>query len=227
MLWLIGIRILRHVVTLQFRRRRRLGWLLLAVRCCRGAVVRRWLTSFQSRTSWRSAVLTRSDRAGSGGTRVGKPQQPALNSLKFRTANYVFLVLREPRSQRQRGSATVRRRGVCCESARDETRLLLVLGFELLKHRRHCARIVTRGIHVLDAEFVSLFLSAPAELHEDTEQTDTRGVLVNQTRNSAEENRCAKGRVFKQARLGASIFLGGIPGLIYQNTAGIGLLGIF
>src|SRR5207342_129081 len=27
--------------------------------------------------------------------------------------------------------------------------------------------------------------------------------------------------------LGGSIFLGGIPGLIYQNTAGIGLLGIF
>jgi predicted Zn-dependent protease len=29
------------------------------------------------------------------------------------------------------------------------------------------------------------------------------------------------------AALGASIFLGGIPGMIYQNTAGLGLLGLF
>jgi predicted Zn-dependent protease len=34
-------------------------------------------------------------------------------------------------------------------------------------------------------------------------------------------------RLLEYAALGASIFLGGIPGMIYQNTAGIGLLGIF
>ena len=37
----------------------------------------------------------------------------------------------------------------------------------------------------------------------------------------------AKMNLLEYAALGASIFLGGIPGLIYQNTAGIGLLGIF
>ena len=37
----------------------------------------------------------------------------------------------------------------------------------------------------------------------------------------------AKMNLLEYAALGASIFLGGIPGLIYQNTAGIGLLGVF
>lgn len=37
----------------------------------------------------------------------------------------------------------------------------------------------------------------------------------------------AKASLLEYAALGGSIFLGGIPGLIYQNTAGIGLLGIF
>ncbi len=37
----------------------------------------------------------------------------------------------------------------------------------------------------------------------------------------------AKGTLLEYAALGASIFLGGIPGLIYQNTAGLGLLGVF
>ena len=37
----------------------------------------------------------------------------------------------------------------------------------------------------------------------------------------------AKASLLEYMALGASIFLGGIPGLIYQNTAGIGLLGIF
>lgn len=37
----------------------------------------------------------------------------------------------------------------------------------------------------------------------------------------------AKMSLLEYAALGGSIFLGGIPGLIYQNTAGIGLLGIF
>ena len=37
----------------------------------------------------------------------------------------------------------------------------------------------------------------------------------------------AKASLLEYAALGASIFLGGIPGMIYQNTAGIGLLGIF
>ena len=36
-----------------------------------------------------------------------------------------------------------------------------------------------------------------------------------------------KANLLEYAALGASIFLGGIPGMIYQNTAGIGLLGIF
>jgi beta-barrel assembly-enhancing protease len=37
----------------------------------------------------------------------------------------------------------------------------------------------------------------------------------------------AKASLLEYAAIGASIFLGGIPGMIYQNTAGIGLLGIF
>jgi beta-barrel assembly-enhancing protease len=37
----------------------------------------------------------------------------------------------------------------------------------------------------------------------------------------------AKASLLEYAAIGGSIFLGGIPGLIYQNTAGIGLLGIF
>jgi len=36
-----------------------------------------------------------------------------------------------------------------------------------------------------------------------------------------------KASLLEYAALGTSIFLGGIPGMIYQNTAGIGLLGIF
>jgi predicted Zn-dependent protease len=36
-----------------------------------------------------------------------------------------------------------------------------------------------------------------------------------------------KGTLLEYLALGGSIFLGGIPGLIYQNTAGLGLLGIF
>jgi len=36
-----------------------------------------------------------------------------------------------------------------------------------------------------------------------------------------------KATLLEYAALGGSIFLGGIPGMIYQNTAGIGLLGIF
>jgi predicted Zn-dependent protease len=37
----------------------------------------------------------------------------------------------------------------------------------------------------------------------------------------------AKMNLLEYAALGASIFLGGIPGMIYQNTAGFGLLGVF
>jgi predicted Zn-dependent protease len=37
----------------------------------------------------------------------------------------------------------------------------------------------------------------------------------------------AKASLLEYAAIGASIFLGGIPGMIYQNTAGIGLLGMF
>ena len=37
----------------------------------------------------------------------------------------------------------------------------------------------------------------------------------------------AKATLLEYAAIGGSIFLGGIPGMIYQNTAGIGLLGIF
>jgi predicted Zn-dependent protease len=36
-----------------------------------------------------------------------------------------------------------------------------------------------------------------------------------------------KGTLLEYLALGGSIFLGGIPGLIYQNTAGLGLLGVF
>jgi len=36
-----------------------------------------------------------------------------------------------------------------------------------------------------------------------------------------------KGSLLEYAAIAGSIFLGGIPGMIYQNTAGIGLLGVF
>jgi beta-barrel assembly-enhancing protease len=36
-----------------------------------------------------------------------------------------------------------------------------------------------------------------------------------------------KGSLLEYAAIAGSIFIGGIPGMIYQNTAGIGLLGIF
>jgi predicted Zn-dependent protease len=36
-----------------------------------------------------------------------------------------------------------------------------------------------------------------------------------------------KGTLLEYLAIGGSIFLGGIPGLIYQNTAGLGLLGLF
>jgi predicted Zn-dependent protease len=36
-----------------------------------------------------------------------------------------------------------------------------------------------------------------------------------------------KGTLLEYAAIAGSIFIGGIPGMIYQNTAGIGLLGIF
>src|SRR5688500_19901889 len=36
-----------------------------------------------------------------------------------------------------------------------------------------------------------------------------------------------KGTLLEYAALAGSIFIGGIPGMIYQNTAGIGLLGVF
>ena len=36
-----------------------------------------------------------------------------------------------------------------------------------------------------------------------------------------------KGSLLEYAALAGSIFIGGIPGMIYQNTAGIGLLGVF
>ena len=37
----------------------------------------------------------------------------------------------------------------------------------------------------------------------------------------------AKGSLIEYAAIAGSIFLGGIPGMIYQNTAGIGILGLF
>jgi beta-barrel assembly-enhancing protease len=37
----------------------------------------------------------------------------------------------------------------------------------------------------------------------------------------------AKATFLEYLAMGASIFLGGIPGMIYQNTAGLGLLGVF
>ena len=42
----------------------------------------------------------------------------------------------------------------------------------------------------------------------------------------ARENQ-TKGTLLEYLAMGTSIFLGGIPGMIYQNTAGLGLLGIF
>jgi len=75
------------------------------------------------------------------------------------------------------------------KSARDKPWFFLVLGFELFKHRSHCARVVARCIHVLDAKFVSLFFGAATKLHEDSQQSDSGSVLINHSGNAAEEYR--------------------------------------
>jgi predicted Zn-dependent protease len=61
-------------------------------------------------------------------------------------------------------------------------------------------------------------------------EAELAGVMAHETGHVAArhamENQ-TKGTLLEYLALGGSIFLGGIPGLIYQNTAGLGLLGIF
>lgn len=61
-------------------------------------------------------------------------------------------------------------------------------------------------------------------------EAELAGVMAHETGHVAArhamENQ-TKGTLLEYLALGGSIFLGGIPGLIYQNTAGLGLLGVF
>ncbi len=61
-------------------------------------------------------------------------------------------------------------------------------------------------------------------------EAELAGVMAHETGHVAArhamENQ-TKGTLLEYLALGGSIFLGGIPGMIYQNTAGLGLLGIF
>src|SRR4030095_10008420 len=123
--------------------------LLLAISGCCG-VVRSWLTTLQGRSVRGCSVSAGLDctRSSSG---IRHSQQPTLYSLEFGAADNVFLMFREPGCQGQRSCATVRWRRMCCKSAGDESRFLLVLGLQLFKHGGHCSRIVTSSVHVLDA----------------------------------------------------------------------------
>src|SRR6266567_3944584 len=61
-------------------------------------------------------------------------------------------------------------------------------------------------------------------------EAELAGVMAHEiahvaARHAVENN--TKATLLEYLALGGSIFLGGIPGMIYQNTAGIGLLGIF
>src|SRR6185369_5434004 len=100
------------------------------------------------------------------------------------------------RQRKRRGSA-IRRSRVCREGASDESGLLLVLGFELLKHRRHCAGIVTGRIHVLNAQLVRFLFRAAAELHEDSEKSDAGCVLVNHSGIVVDEAPTTEGRILE------------------------------
>lgn len=61
-------------------------------------------------------------------------------------------------------------------------------------------------------------------------EAELAGVMAHETGHVAArhavENQ-TKGTLLEYLAMGGSIFLGGIPGMIYQNTAGLGLLGIF
>ncbi|HXL79684.1 MAG TPA: M48 family metallopeptidase [Pyrinomonadaceae bacterium] len=61
-------------------------------------------------------------------------------------------------------------------------------------------------------------------------EAELAGVMAHETGHVAArhamENQ-TKATLLEYLALGGSIFLGGIPGMIYQNTAGLGLLGIF
>ncbi|MGI8839155.1 MAG: M48 family metallopeptidase [Pyrinomonadaceae bacterium] len=61
-------------------------------------------------------------------------------------------------------------------------------------------------------------------------EAEVAGVMAHEiahvTARHAVENQ-TKGTLLEYLAMGGSIFLGGIPGMIYQNTAGLGLLGIF
>jgi len=61
-------------------------------------------------------------------------------------------------------------------------------------------------------------------------EAELAGVIAHETGHVAArhamENQ-TKATLLEYLALGGSIFLGGIPGMIYQNTAGLGLLGIF
>jgi len=84
------------------------------------------------------------------------------------------------------------------KSAGDKTGFLLILRLELFKHRRHCPRIISRGVHVLNAKFVGFLFCTATELHEDPEQADACSVLINHSRNPAQEYRRTKCGIFQK-----------------------------
>src|SRR5258705_2288923 len=70
------------------------------------------------------------------------------------------------------------------EGLRERARLLLLLGFELLKHRQESLRIVAALVHVLHAEVVGFGLEATRETEERQRQSQT-GRRLDSVSNSA------------------------------------------
>src|SRR6185369_6376434 len=110
-----------------------------------------------------------------------------LYSLEFRTANHIFVALWKSRSKCQCCRSSLWWSGMCCKRTRNKSRLLLILGFQFLKHGCHGAWVVTSCIHVLHAKLVSFLFSSATEFHEDSQQTDARGILINHSGNPTEE----------------------------------------
>src|SRR5690242_2631149 len=91
---------------------------------------------------------------------------------------------------------------MCSKGAGNETRLLLILGLKLFKHRGHRTGIVAGGIHVLNTKLIGFLFRTATELHEDAEQADASCVLINHSWNTAEEYRGTKRGVFQKVCLG-------------------------
>src|SRR5882724_5136920 len=97
-------------------------------------------------------------------------------------------MLRKPCRQGEGGGAPFRGSGMRSEGPRNQSRLLLVLCLQLLKHRSHRTGIVSGGVHVLDAQLVSFLFGAATELHKYSQQAKSRRVLIDHSRDASEKD---------------------------------------